>query len=829
MIALCIILKHTEPFDFVARCLYSVAKYVDAIYLTINAPFEKETPEAKDLKKKIEVLCLTRSYPPVHFSYTKWEKDFSKARNFNFSQVPKEYDYIFWLDADDILLHGENLRNIYDLAKKNDFGAVFFNYLYRVDMDKKTNKIRQVLIEHLRERLIRNDGSYKWIAPVHETLIEQRQTNKTDSKDCVVLHLSDDERARGAIDRNIEILEKQLEGQGKSKDPRTMHYLAKSYFDLRTDEYWNKAEKLFLNYVNGSEENVPSGWNEERGQAYEYLAEIYRGRGHINKAIKATANALIEAPKFPNFYITMALNYAYAQDWEKAKHWAKLSQQVPYPRTTLVLNPRDMQARVLEVLFNVGMKENNIDEAWATSVKLAELFPEEPPILERLANVTELRKQNDIAIKLIQVAKYLYETKQMDKLTALVKAIPDTMAETPIMQSLRRDVMPAVRWADNDICIVCGKGFEQWSPKSLVKGIGGSEEAVIYLSRELTKLGWRVTVYADPQQDKGFHDGVGYRPYYEFNQKDNFNILIFWRNIGVFDNIWKSKRTYLWCHDVLNPQEFTSKRLDGIERIMVLSKFHRNLIPNVPDNKIIVSANGLTLPENLLKTVKRDLHKIFSGSSYDRGLEHLLKMWPEILKEVPDATLEICYGWNLFDSFYSNNPERMAWKAKMVELMEQKGITHHGRVGHPELENIMLGCGIWAYSSHFEEISCITAMRAQMLGCIPVVTDYAALKETVLNGVKVSGDIYEPEVKEAFKKELIKALKDEKWQESIRPEMMKVAKDKFGWDMVAKNWDIEFKRDGLKEAMDIILTHNKNVERFMPISLQVKYDRKQTY
>ena len=37
------------------------------------------------------------------------------------------------------------------------------------------------------------------------------------------------------------------------------------------------------------------------------------------------------------------------------------------------------------------------------------------------------------------------------------------------------------------------------------------------------------------------------------------------------------------------------------------------------------------------------------GSSYDRGLEHLLKLWPDVIKEVPNAQLRIFYGWILFD------------------------------------------------------------------------------------------------------------------------------------------------------------------------------------
>ena len=72
----------------------------------------------------------------------------------------------------------------------------------------------------------------------------------------------------------------------------------------------------------------------------------------------------------------------------------------------------------------------------------------------------------------------------------------------------------------------------------------------------------------------------------------------------------------------------------------------------------------------------RNSHLMIYGSSYDRGLEHLLRMWPDIRKEVPDAQLRIFYGWNLFVTGYADNPERMAWKEKMDKLMQQRRITH---------------------------------------------------------------------------------------------------------------------------------------------------------
>lgn len=182
-------------------------------------------------------------------------------------------------------------------------------------------------------------------------------------------------------------------------------------------------------------------------------------------------------------------------------------------------------------------------------------------------------------------------------------------------------------------------------------------------------------------------------------------------------------------------------------------------------------------------------------SSYDRGLEHLLKMWPQVIKQVPEAQLHVFYGWQLFEKFYHDNPASMAWKQKMDDLMTQPGITHHGRVPQPELKTWMEQCGIFAYPTHFGEISCISAMKAQAYGAIPVVIDYAALSTTVKYGKKVEGDIYEPETQKKYLHNLIASLKDSAWQDALRPQMMQWAQENFTWKQVAIDWTNEFKEN----------------------------------
>lgn len=193
---------------------------------------------------------------------------------------------------------------------------------------------------------------------------------------------------------------------------------------------------------------------------------------------------------------------------------------------------------------------------------------------------------------------------------------------------------------------------------------------------------------------------------------------------------------------------------------------------------------------------KRDPYKLIWMSSYDRGLEWLLQMFPTIKAQVPQVTLDIFYGWELFTAIHQNNPERQAWKKKINGLMQQDGITHFGRVGHKELEKALSEAGIWSYPTDFGEISCISAMKAQCYGAIPVVSDFAALKETVQYGVKVPLD--EPykcrtkEWQETYIKALVEMLGST--HDGMRQQMMEDAKSRFAWSSVAISWGEEFKK-----------------------------------
>lgn len=180
--------------------------------------------------------------------------------------------------------------------------------------------------------------------------------------------------------------------------------------------------------------------------------------------------------------------------------------------------------------------------------------------------------------------------------------------------------------------------------------------------------------------------------------------------------------------------------------------------------------------------------KLFYGSSYDRGLDVLLFIWQDILEVYPDATLDIAYGWDLFDKFAANNPERVQWKQTVQSLMAQKGITHHGRVGKDKLSQIRQSCGIWAYPTYFQEINCITALECQNDGLVPVTMKLAALAETAQKGVLVEGDIKDPAVLKVYKQELLSLMGDHTKWKHMRHKCQKFARSN-DWSKIAALWD----------------------------------------
>lgn len=686
------------------RCLRSVATHVDEICLTITGENRSCENIAKKYKAKVS-----------HFD---WVNDFSKARNFNFSRATG--DYILWLDCDDILSGAEKLPGLIEKCKKDRVDAVVMNYLYDF------NKQGLCTVKHLKTRIVKNDGCVKWVGDIHEDFEESRQLNPYLCTEIEVLHRTSDDRARESADRNIVIAEKHHKEH--PEDPRSLWLMANA---LMGTGHTKEAQGWFESFLKSSHSE------EEKYLALLNLADI-RKDWDIKEAVDYALQALWLRPDYPNAYIKLG-EYAKSQKrLHEARGFLEIGVQLPPPETSIIVfNPREYDYIPLLMLVDIAFELGEYKKALGALQRLLEMFPGDEQLeMKRAILDHELGEINEVDTY-IEKAK---EIKNLPKLKAYIESLPLKIQMHPKMCFFRNIHFIKTESSGKDLVYYCSYTTKEWSPKTTA--VGGSEEAVINLSRELSKLGWNVTVYNNCGKDAGTYDGVTYKPFWDYNVRDKQDVTIYWRHPRFVDYHENGGRIFVDMHDVLPPGEFNEERLGKIEKIFVKSKAHRDLFPNVPSGMFQVITNGVELSQFKVK-VKKDPYLVLNTSSADRHLEATLDVFEELIKREPEKPWKLAwyYGWGVFDDVHAENKEMMDWKATQMarfDALKALGRAEGGKmIQHTEIAKKYLEAGVFIYPTQFMEIDCISARKAQIAGCKVVTSDFGALKETVQYGFKV--------------------------------------------------------------------------------------------
>lgn len=777
-VALCLIVRGVdEEAEHLQRCLESVKGHVDGIFLFVNykPPETLENPSGK----LMNVISDTLKDFKGHYEYLvdEWHDDFAEARNTNFAQVPKEYDWILWLDADDTIDKPKKIRKVCEVSER--FDSIYVDYEY--DHDEVGNP----LTVHMVARLIKNNGSHLWKGAIHETLVEQRSATQGMTKDFQVIHHADEARTQASYDRNITMLEHQIESEQSDPDPRTFYYLASTYMD---SGQFDGAIQLFNDYL------TMSGWDQERSVAETKLGRIYLAKGDRSEAKKHFMLAIGEDPDSPDPRVELASMELEMSQLRKAQSWLESVLKLDVHQTTLERNPMTYTFRTYLLLADVylGMGGKWLKQAAKYAVKARKFKADDPKIVEYTEMIEQIYEDKQELEAAVRRYKGFLDKNQKKKAQHVLDSIPERLADNPVVAKLRQHNNP-FKWPPRSIVIMTGDtALDAWGPWSLKEGIGGSEEAIIRLAPKLAKLGYKVVVYAKPGDKTGLYDGVMWRNFWDWNPEDTFDIFVAWRAPFIFEKRIKARKSYLWLHDVMEAGEFGANRLKHIDKVIVLSKYHRSLFPMIPDDKIFLSANGIDPAEfddADYWNVKRDPHKMVYTSSHVRGLAYLYKIWPEVKAAVPDATLDVYYGRESYDKVHKGNPERMKWMDDMInKANELDGVTDYGKVGQDRIMEAFLGAGIWPYPCPFPEIYCITAIKAQACGAVPVGSNFAALDETIQFGHKQPLAEFDDADLENYKKELIKWLLYPEKQAEVRPAMMAWARTN-SWQSVAEAWD----------------------------------------
>jgi glycosyltransferase involved in cell wall biosynthesis len=297
-------------------------------------------------------------------------------------------------------------------------------------------------------------------------------------------------------------------------------------------------------------------------------------------------------------------------------------------------------------------------------------------------------------------------------------------------------------------------GMEPWDPESIRSGIMGSEEAVIYMSQELAYLGYEVLVFGHPPEDS-CHSLIGSNPRYvnqDFALSEPLDIAMAWRwpQIGsVLKEKGIAAKAYLLPHDTIDNLEVPSEGFDGV---LWLSEWQRkHWISSSPAYARFTEIFGNGIDEEQFDPVeeRQNPYSCIYGSNYARGLEVLLQLWPEVKERFPKATLDVYYGWKHWGLLA---PETETWMRHAITQLPD--VYDHGKVGHFALNRAYAKASLWTYPCIRPETFCITALRAQLSGAVPVILEGSALSETVRHGYKCQRlEDYRPLLFQALEKE----------------------------------------------------------------------------
>lgn len=240
-----------------------------------------------------------------------------------------------------------------------------------------------------------------------------------------------------------------------------------------------------------------------------------------------------------------------------------------------------------------------------------------------------------------------------------------------------------------------------WEPTDT--RLGGTEESVVRWADELAKRRHLVNVYRNGRSNER-HIPFGKFPCYLPRDEEM-------RPADICINIKSSEV------DPKEPTLYFTNETDAGEKD--LSKYLGVVWPSewAADNIHTNNPRKFILPHGYDPKEIYPSEKIpkqcFYASSPDRGLMTLLRAWPKVHAAHPDATLKVTYGAPEYDI---------------------PGVEFIGEADEATMNQLYRESDVWCHPANGGELYCITGIKAQAAGCVPVIIPAMALQETVRHG-----------------------------------------------------------------------------------------------
>lgn len=275
--------------------------------------------------------------------------------------------------------------------------------------------------------------------------------------------------------------------------------------------------------------------------------------------------------------------------------------------------------------------------------------------------------------------------------------------------------------------------------------IGGGETAMLQISRYLAEAGNEVVLFYDTDRPRRIH-GIDFMPtktFIDMVTHMEHDVLISWDEASVFRFATMSKVNVL-AYQLNDPHVGVYDWV--IDMYMHPSEWHaartRELCPELtPSKQRVYLTNGVDFGRYIADpAINKELKRVVYTSSPDRGLHHLLRIWPEIVSREPEATLHIFYDHTKWLAMEKRNREAglISLTSDRSLLLSQqlaslpKNVFVHGGVNQHILADEQLKSCIMAYPCdpvRPTEGFSMSILEGITAGCHVITTDADALGE----------------------------------------------------------------------------------------------------
>ena len=342
------------------------------------------------------------------------------------------------------------------------------------------------------------------------------------------------------------------------------------------------------------------------------------------------------------------------------------------------------------------------------------------------------------------------------------------------------------------VLFVVGYQKKPFNPLTwIAEGIGGSEYAVIKLAHQMSKQGDKVVVTG--QVSPCEIDGIKYIPYELLGTNQHYDVVIATNYIHYINELDSKEitfdKSYFWIHnneyyaywngEIL--ENFGKENLQNsrMTNVIAVSDYSAKILEQkYPDmvGKVRVIPNAIDPSDwNNIRFDKKQKNKFVYTSAADRGLIHLLDIWPKIREKRGEATLWV-----------STPPYGLDWYESYKTQLE--GVHFIGSLPPQKLYELIASSEYWLYQSQYDETYCITALEMMMGEVSIITTDTGNLANIIPSrGAIVSSESNIEVLKEQILEKLEFVESDTAFRKFAK-ENAKLFALKQTWENVEKTW-----------------------------------------